>query len=545
MADVQGIITMSRNKLKWTIRLTSLLLIMVLFGLVNEYATAERFWGWYFLRQWRSPESVTFFAGTEGGVYSEIGKKIAKRSQSEDFKITDITTDGSIDNLSRLSRTPNSFALVQADSLAQSNIMFGEVGSGEIKLIAPLYVELLHLVLRNEKNESIQGSNNNLPPQHDRLRQALDDKVIVSGHFLSATNSYAAAVLDIIDANPRQNLYDADLEDCMDRLRSPEGSTDRVDAVFFMSGVPAPAIKDAFGKEPPTANSALKLLPVTGSFPAVLQRKYKIPVIRTNIPAGIYHKNQPNVSTVGSPAWLVASKDVTTHSILAFLRTLQTISEKSGNMEEWLPPYFLDAVKNTLSKYENIRKVEAKEAHSRMLVFLGTCLVSLFPVCLIVVPLFSKYLQSEHFKEIHKTYRDHLKIYTELENTEGPDPARPSFDGDEGEKRLSTLVKGISELHIRVQMIREDYDKGALMIMDMRFLLERLYGVMEIFHRKVAWQLSKIVRGGGDQKQVAEYAERYLITGYLTIDDYKWLKELMNPQRKAPSKRMNRTGRLF
>jgi hypothetical protein len=100
---------------------------------------------------------------------------------------------------------------------------------------------------------------------------------------------------------------------------------------------------------------------------------------------------------------------------------------------------------------------------------------------------------------------------------------------EEGTTRLNKLVDGIFELYELVIKIRDDYGKGGLLIMDVKFLLDRLYGVRDIFQRQVAQYLflliSKNKAEGRDTTELSVLIKHHYTASYLTRDDYKWLSQ--------------------
>ncbi|MCR9297106.1 MAG: TAXI family TRAP transporter solute-binding subunit, partial [bacterium] len=89
----------------------------------------------------RMPGTVRVAAGLSGGSYDTLARAICESlgSQTKCEALT-ISTDGSRDNINRLEQGEVDLALVQADAL----------GSSSLAIVAPLYYEAVHIVVRRE-----------------------------------------------------------------------------------------------------------------------------------------------------------------------------------------------------------------------------------------------------------------------------------------------------------------------------------------------------------------------------------------------------------
>lgn len=87
----------------------------------------------------RMPSTVRVAAGVDGGSYDQLAKTICEAlDENADCEAIPVTTAGSSDNIDRLERGEVELALLQADSL----------GSGSIAVVAPLYYEAVHILVR-------------------------------------------------------------------------------------------------------------------------------------------------------------------------------------------------------------------------------------------------------------------------------------------------------------------------------------------------------------------------------------------------------------
>jgi hypothetical protein len=260
-----------------------------------------------------------------------------------------------------------------------------------------------------------------------------------------------------------------------------------------------------------------------------------LPVIRSIIKGEKYGLTY-DISTIAIPAWLIASKDVPTKTILNFLYKMEAIDLKDIDFDN---DNFTDNIAHAISKYKSIKESEASGNIDKIIIFVSTFVMSYLVILVIVRTICSKIRQSTRFSKIHQIYIDHIGLYKNKDSKPGDSSnllPLPKSE-EEGTERLDCLIDGIRKLDQLVKDIREDYRDGTLLIMDMRFLLDRLYGVREIFQRRVAqfmiFLISSMKKKSGDIAELRERLEEYYVTSCITKDDYKWLSEEDNEEGKV------------
>jgi len=499
-------------------------------------------------------DPVTFIAGVKGGVYEKIAQGLVSQGENGlgEFKVVKKETHGSLENLALVSRLPKSFTIVQAESLSQIKLEFGQASGDNIQLVTPLYLELMHLVMRKdqvdrykEKMEKAGLSIESVINQQDFLQKILSESIVSTGPFLGGTNSFAAAILNAANISPQQNLYNISLEEGLRRLNQQKEG--KIDALFFMSGAPVPAIHKIFKNK--NEGETLTLVPVTGSFPHALQQDFGVPTIRSIIPKGTYPNINKDLPTVGVPAWLVASKDVSTKTILNFLRRMNKLVDEDSSFKE--PLDFKDNIRSAIIRYESIKEAESGGFFSRLTVFFFTVIVTWFVFCSLIMTVWSKVNQSIFFKNIHQIYLDYTADTTVDYQENSPkfkkshllDLLHLPFTEIDGKKAVNDRITGISNLHKLVVEIREAYKKGNLLISDMQFLLDRLYKVRDIFHRQITQHVFLLFHEyRKDPEKFGELIkliDDHYMAGYIKKDDYAWLTEKaveVNNPLHAPSR---------
>lgn len=139
----------------------------------------------------RMPGKVRVAAGAVGGAYDEIGNAICRAIERDaKAKAEVIATDGSNDNLERLVSREADLALLQADA----------VGSSEIAVVAPLYYEVVHIIVRDglpiEVLADLRDRRVNVGSEKTGSRQVA--KLLLSHEGMSLGD------LELVDSNWRQ-----------------------------------------------------------------------------------------------------------------------------------------------------------------------------------------------------------------------------------------------------------------------------------------------------------------------------------------------------
>ena len=180
-----------------------------------------------------------------------------------------------------------------------------------------------------------------------------------------------------------------------------------------------------------------------------------------------------------------------------------------------------------------------------MAVFSTTILTTWVALIFLLVVIYSKWRQKIYFSRMHTIYENYLHLYTEPDKESG---GYKHYDVElkDGKTRLNNLVQGISMLNSLVKEIRTDYRNGTLMIMDMRFLFDRLYGIIEIFHRHVAQHMFLLINlyksNSEDTDELLVLLNQHYVTSYVTQNDYDWLKELLEPKPESDGDKEDKNG---
>ncbi len=258
----------------------------------------------------RSREKPILLTGMAGFTYDIVGRAIADAYNQEappDKQITVCPSEGSLQNVQKLLSHDATFALVQSDVAHavwfNHPLLKGDDpcfpisaalkdDSGQLQLIAPLYAEVLHILVRPHLNVSSLAD----------LRQR---RVWIggrqSGTFFTAERVLSAAgvrACDIPEAESYKNAPGA--AEAVKQLR-----TMRLDAVFYTGAVPTHVIQDAVEGSP-----EIRLLPLDfGLVNRLTSDGSYVEILIRHKDYGQDFGNPRGTLTVGVQALLVANKE--------------------------------------------------------------------------------------------------------------------------------------------------------------------------------------------------------------------------------------------
>ena len=184
---------------------------LLLFLLVSTFI-------WHFLRA-PNPTTITFYTGSEGGLYNKMGLEIKRAIESEHpkLRIKVEKSQGSNENIQALQNGKCQLALIQNDAKCEEGV----------SSIAALYPELLHLISRRDANILSLGD--------------LSGKKVSVGAAQSGTYQITRELLDFANISLDEGqMFSLPSGDVLSKLKSGE-----IDAAFFLTGLGSPAISDA------------------------------------------------------------------------------------------------------------------------------------------------------------------------------------------------------------------------------------------------------------------------------------------------------------
>jgi uncharacterized protein len=256
-----------------------------------------------------SPEKPILLTGIAGFTYDIVGRAIADAYNQEappDKQITVCPSKGSLENVQKLSAHEATFALVQSDVahalwfnhplLKGDDPCFPlssalQDDSGQLQLIAPLYAEVLHILVRPHLNVSSLAD----------LRQR---RVWIggrqSGTFFTAERVLSAAGVRACELAGAERDDAGPAADALKQLR-----TMGLDAVFYTGAVPTHVIQDAV-----EGNTEIRLLPLDyGLVKRLTSDGSYVEILIRHKDYGQDFGNPRGTLTVGVQALLVTNND--------------------------------------------------------------------------------------------------------------------------------------------------------------------------------------------------------------------------------------------
>ncbi|MFG3056032.1 TAXI family TRAP transporter solute-binding subunit [Kitasatospora sp. NPDC048239] len=281
---------------------TVLALVLVLAGLGGWWLSANRSPGY--------PRGSTgFVTGVQGGVYDKYGQlletHVAKAMPGVRLRLDN--SQGSIDNLARVTSGQDDFAIATADAVAQ----YSGPGKDRLRAIARLYDDYLQLVV----------------PADSPVHRTADLKGlrVGVGQSLSGVNLVTRRLLASARLDPDHDIQPAMLGvgEATEQLR--EGG---IDAFFWSGGLPTGALTSL------SERFRIRIVPLGDLAEAVHQIEgggtdaYRA----ATMPKGTYPNAEPKdaVATVAVPNLLITRDDVDTDLVQGMTRAVIDSRDQIG-----------------------------------------------------------------------------------------------------------------------------------------------------------------------------------------------------------------------
>jgi len=221
--------------------------------------------------------------GGTGGIYYPLGGALASLLSTADSsrQYTAEVTGGSVENISRIANGQIDVGFTMSPSaVAGYEGIDRDAPVGDLRIVAPLYPNLTHLLVRGSLQVDSLGD--------------MRGRVISVGSAGSGTEELARHLLPAFGLD-----YDSIDARFLSFSESSAALRDgAIDAAIISVGYPAAAVLEA------TTNASVRLLPITGEGAAELQRRHRY-YYEATIPAGTYRGQDEDVPTVAVMNWLV------------------------------------------------------------------------------------------------------------------------------------------------------------------------------------------------------------------------------------------------
>ena len=231
------------------------------------------------------PPTVRIATGEIGGTYTALGESLRRTLAAAGPALRMQLTNGSLENLLAVSRHEADFGLVQLDLLTfLSTVEAYEPVLRKLRLVAPLYLEEVHIVVRAgagiTRPEELKGKRVNIGP--DNSGSSFSARILLRHHGVAE----ATVALD------RRSSSDAVVALLAGQL----------DAVFLTAGQPVRYLRELDAK----AGAQISLLSL-GRDKGLRYQRSKLPYRAASIAPGIYPWLADTVHTIATPCVLVAN----------------------------------------------------------------------------------------------------------------------------------------------------------------------------------------------------------------------------------------------
>src|SRR5918992_2417816 len=249
---------------------------------------------------------LSFATGPVGGVYYVYGAAIARliARHVPNVEATAEVTSASADNLKLIARGRADLALVLGPTLDEAYRgvgTFGGVGRVPVRVLATLYVNLMHVV-------TLAGSG-------IRSLADLRSRVVSVGPPGSGTEGIAVEMLQAAGIDPVHGIRRHGLAPAAAADALKDG---KLDAFLWSSGAPQAAVLDVAT----SSRQRMRLVPNAEVVPALQRRHGPTLFFAADVPGGVYPGVPNRVGTVGAANVLAADAAMSESLAYDILRAL-------------------------------------------------------------------------------------------------------------------------------------------------------------------------------------------------------------------------------
>lgn len=246
-----------------------------------------------------APDRFSLAGGGATGVYYAFGGELAEALSSRlGSTVTVDETNGSVDNLLRVSDGRALFGFAQSDAAADAVAGVGAFPAPlDVRAVARLYDEYVHVVVRSDSD----------------IRRIADlaGRAVSLGAPSSGVNIVATRVLDAEGLAPTDVEDEAlGLTDSIAAFREGE-----IEGFFWVGGVPTPGLAELFTEAP------ARLLPIEAATVDGVNAEHGGAYRLAEFPIGAYGRTQAT-ATMTVPNYLMVGGDVPDDLVRAVLAVL-------------------------------------------------------------------------------------------------------------------------------------------------------------------------------------------------------------------------------
>lgn len=512
------------NSLSTILKLRNIILILgILSSLIIYYLVADYYTPFKnVLKYWNAKhDDYTFFAGSEGGFYHEIGTELKKLNNTEnDFETNNIRinvaepTSGGLDNAVKVLSGKKSFGLIQESTLSLNDEL-----REKINYVSPLYMERLHIICKKNwlEKRKVSGDLGKISMKNDDLKRLFNNSKISIGEVGSGTRVVGSYLLKILDASPDE-IYSYGQKEGLNALKK-----DSINVFMAIVGAPLSQYVDLLQED-----SEYCLIGISPTLIVEINNRFS-----TNYRVSDFKSKYPpyqNINTIGSYSYLISSKDVDERINIEMLRRIAQIAKPiKANLE-------LDSWKHLKFQLDEIdfhsgvdsRETDIKmEMYKSLGLFVISILISSFFAVWILIWIFSSIKLAKYFRHITRVYKNFYPPTVEIDKDESS-----VFLGqlpEHGSNQINELIVGIDHLRKLKTEVREDYETGGISEGHFRNLLVSTQQALEEFRSALTRAITNDVKQ--NNKNSSYLSEKtisnFFSSSFLDKDQYQMLLDLV------------------
>lgn len=470
-------------------------------------------------------EIYTFYSGSNGGFYHEIGTELNRLNNSQnDYDVNNVRinlaepTSGGLDNAVQVLSGKKSFGLIQ-----ESTLRLGDELREKINYVSPLYMERLHIICRKSLFNPKSTSNKigELSRSNEDLKEILfhKDSKISIGEVGSGTRVVASYLLDVLELTETpKEIYSYSQTDGLAALKDSSINV-------FMVIVGAPLAQYAEILEP---NSEFQLIGISPTLIVEINDKFS-----TNYRVSNFKSKYPdyeNINTLGSYSYLISSKDVDERMNIEMLRRIDYISasiKKNLEIKSWKD------LKFQLDEIDFNSGVDSRETdinvrmYKNITLFIVSILISTFFAIWILIWVFSSIKLARYFREMTLIYKQYYPNPVEI--NKGVSSEFHGILPKNGSHEINELINGIDLLRKLKKEVRKDYDTGGISESHFRNLLSSAQLALHEFRSALTRAITNHIKGNDDNEyRVTEKTiTNFFSSSFLNKDQYQMLLDFI------------------
>lgn len=510
------------NSLTSILKLRNIILILGIFISLSVYYLASDYYKPFknVLKYWDAKDEVyTFFSGSTGGFYNEIGSELNKLNSSSNdllgsnikIKVSD-SSSGGLDNAIQVLSKRKSFGLIQESTLSLNDEL-----RSKINYVSPLYMERLHIICKKSLLTNSVNPGELSIKNKDLTKDLFKDNKVSIGEVGSGTRVIGSYLLEILDASPSAiNSYNQ--EAGFKALMNGE-----IEVFIVIVGAPMSKYSQILQN-----NTDYCLIGISPTLTLDINKKFSTNYRVSNFKSK--YLGYEDINTLGSYSYLISSKDVDESINIEMLRRIALISDKvkqNLQLKSWKGKKFqlreIDFHSGVASRETDINF----EIYKSIMLFLMTILFSTFFAVWMLIWIFSSMKMAQYFRLITRVYKNYFPEAVEVNKNE-----LSVFLGqlpEHGSNQINELVSGIDRLRKLKTEVRQDYDSGGISESHFRNLLASTQLALQEFRTALTRALTNdIKQNQNNSNYLSEKTiSNFFSSSFLDRDQYQMLLGLL------------------